>query len=120
MRAQSACSATIAPRSGSAAFERLATDSDDDRSTILDVLNAHARAIGSGDARKRRVQPDVEGAVIAISRLRRPDDRYFPVLNDTSLAHARLRELHLANSRLRGANLHEALLDRADLTQARL
>ena len=44
------------------ALERIARDSPGDHVTIMDVLNAHARAHGSGNAWRERVQPDVEGA----------------------------------------------------------
>jgi hypothetical protein len=103
------------------ALERISRDSERDRTTIIDVLNAHARAYGSGKAREERVQPDVEGAVIVIARrVRDVDDDFFPVLNGVGLAHARLRGFHLEESRLRGANLSHALLDGAFLTNARL
>jgi hypothetical protein len=103
------------------ALERIARDSEGDRGTIMDVLNAHARAYGSGKAREERVKPDVEGAVIVVARRIRPeDDDFFPVLNGIGLSHARLRGLPLEDSRLRGTNLREALLDDAVLTNARL
>jgi uncharacterized protein YjbI with pentapeptide repeats len=103
-------------------LERIARHSEEDRATIIDVLNAHARAYGGGKARaEERVKADVEGAVIVIARrIRHEDDDFFPVLNGIGLSQARLRGLHLENSRLRATNLREALLDGAFLTNARL
>jgi pentapeptide repeat protein len=102
-------------------LDRIARESERDRATIIDVLNAHARAYGGGKALEERVKPDVEGAVIVIAkRIRREDDDFYPVFNDIGLSHARLRGLHLDESRFRGAILREALLDGADLTNARL
>ena len=104
------------------ALERISRDSASDRTTVRDVLTAHARAFGGGAAREHRVLPDVEAAVVVIARRNRAgeEDGFFPVLNGVGLAHARLRKLDLADCRFRGANLTEALLDGATMTNVKL
>jgi hypothetical protein len=94
------------------ALERIANDSDKDRTTIIYVLGAFIREC-SKEPRKRQDDPqeEVKAALRVATRLLRMSDPRFQL---------DLRDAYLRNADLSGLRTSQVLLDGASLEDARL
>ncbi|QLY33981.1 pentapeptide repeat-containing protein [Nocardia huaxiensis] len=103
-------------------LERLASDSPNDRTSIVEVLSAFVRT-HAPNGRECGVNPqdepptDVQAVLTVIGR-RDPDRTEFVDLSNTCLANAELEGANLVGAELSKANLTKAVLDRANLAGA--
>jgi hypothetical protein len=119
------------------ALERIANDSPDDRTTIVEVLTAFVRGHAPwpptagtqppADAPTEQVPelqvraPDIQAALTVLARRQPPPTPGGRLdLHATDLRKALLQRANLQEARLDGAQLQEANLDRAQLQKASL